>query len=740
MDMLQFFQALYGRELEPGEQINVRAFSARSGARGYHEFCTSPEAAVEFIATVPNNLEVYVGVNTRRNRDGSKQGVAWVRVLHADVDYKWFTSSQDARDAVIGFELEPGIVVETGNGLHAYWFLAEALGPERFALAESLMYRLYYALGGLDSVQDVSRVLRAPDTYNNKDPRSRKRVRVIHESTVRHSVEDFDRMLPQVPKKLEHIERQEYLGGDESITENFLRELLSFIDPCKPYGEYVSIWGAVAYYLPGDEGLALVDEWSSEKRAANKQYSSPRTQPQKHAGFRRQIGKVSTIGTLIHLALEGGWQPPERPVPSVVIRARTGAVVNTVRKVKEEAWRRELDNYPNPSYDDLPHFLRLWYDYLGELTEPFPRDVTTSMALTFGSLMWPKVLFENLRLNVWLMMLAEQGSGKNALSDAMFDVIKRLQNVSPALYTSGTAEGMFKELDGDDKQLLAYMGEMGDWLSTLSRDYMRNARGVFCNLYDGRPVSHLLSKTAVKVNNPYLVVVGTTTPLVAVENLTRADLEGGFASRFAYVTPDYQLVGRNSAPTPQAQAEMAAALDQHIADHAQVRFARFDVPRGQVPKAYRDYEVECGVGTGEWRSFVDALEDPKVPQGRLLARVKKYAANLELHEARPQVDGDTVIVRDRNLELAITLVKRLAVQQQIVIASASSNEEERALNAVQRELDKAGEHGLSRQKILQNAHVKAKELNYLLPLLEEAGLAQEVNSNGRPVWRTVTEN
>lgn len=736
MDQRGFFAALYG-DMLPGEQINVRAFSARSGKRGYHEFCTSIDAAIEFIQAVPSDLEIYVGVNLRKNRDGTKEGVTWVRVFHADVDYKWFTSAQDARDQVIGFVLEPGLVVDTGNGLHAYWFLETPLGPDQFDLAESLMRRLYYALGGLDAVQDVSRILRVPDTFNNKDPRNRKRVKVIFQSEVRHAVEEFDRVLPQPPVKLEYTEKVEYLGNDETVTADFVRELLKHIDPCRPYGEYISIWGAVAYYFPGDDGLKLVDEWSSERRAKNGQFSSPRTQPEKHAGFRRQIGKVATIGTLVHHALEGGWQPPERPVPSVVIRNRQGAVVSTVRKVKEEVWRKELDSLPNPSYDDLPHYLRLWYDHLGELTEPFPRDVTTAMALTFGSLLWPRVLFENLRLNVWLMMLAEQGSGKNRLSDAMFDVIKLLKNVRPALYTSGTAEGMFTELDGDGKQMLAYMGEMGDWLSTLSRDYMKNARGVFCNLYDGRPVSHLLSKKATKINDPYLVIVGTTTPLVAIENLTRADLEGGFASRFAFVTPDYQLIGTNSSPTPQARQELADALDQHISDHAQVRFARFDVPRGSVPRAYRDYEVFCGVGTGEWRSFVDALDDPKVPQGRLLARVKKYAANLELHEARPQVDGDTVIVRDKNLELAITLVKRLAIQQQIVITSASANEEERALNAVQRAIDKAGDDGITRQRILQMAHVKARDLNSLLPLLEEAGLCAEVNHGGKMVWKNV---
>src|SRR5690349_22462869 len=126
MDARDFFETLFGN-LDKDEEINIRAFSARSGRRGYHDFKATPACAVEFVESLPNNLEIYFGVNARVGRDGTKEGVRWVRAYHADVDYKWFGTRQDALDAVVGYELEPSLVVETGNGLHAYWLLDEAL-------------------------------------------------------------------------------------------------------------------------------------------------------------------------------------------------------------------------------------------------------------------------------------------------------------------------------------------------------------------------------------------------------------------------------------------------------------------------------------------------------------------------------------------------------------------------------------------------------------------------------------
>jgi hypothetical protein len=382
--------------------------------------------------------------------------------------------------------------------------------------------------------------------------------------------------------------------------------------------------------------------------------------------------------------------------------------------------------------------LQMFYDLLGPLADPFPRDYTTVMALTFASAMWPRVKFENLGLNLWAMGVIEQGSGKNAVTDPLQDVIARMKTVSPTLYTSGTPEGMYRLLDGDNKQLLCYLGEFGDFLATLSREHMKGARGVFCNLYDARPISHQLSKGELKITDPYCIMVGTTTPKVVVANMKEDDLLGGFASRYWYLANDWVNESPNFRPTREAVAELAAIFDEHVKDLANVRAARFDCPIGTVPQVYRDYQIACGIGTGEVRTFADALDDPKMPKGRHLARVKKAAGNLELLEKRPMVEDGVVIVRQKNLELAINLVKRTEVYQDMVINTVASGDEERIMDKIQRTLDKAGANGLSRAEVMQKAHVKASDLRSLLPVLQEAGYVEEHWLDDRPRIRSTT--
>jgi hypothetical protein len=736
------------RTMFPGlaehEQINIRAFHARSGRKGYNDFASTPEQAAEMVRQIPNDMEVYFGVNPRTGRDGSKEGVTRVHLYHADVDWKWYGGDrQAALDALLSFELEPSLIVESGHGFHAYWFLEESLPPEQIALAESHMTRLYVALGGLDNVQDVSRILRVAGTFNNKDPRQRRDVTVVYHTDVTYTPDQFEAVLPELPRKVDHKVTTEVLADGDKPSLALLEELLSFIDPCVPYAQYIVIWGAVAYYYPDADGLALVDRWSSDKREAAGSYSSPRTQPEKHAGFRRQIGRVSTIGTLIHLAREGGYVPPAK-AHNLIIKTpkgtvdKGGTILSAIRKKREGEWRSKLDDLPNPGYDDLPWMLQQLYDFLGDLTDPFPRDYTTMMALTFVSMCYPKIRFENLGLNLWVMAVVEQGSGKNDISDALCDVIERVKSITPELYTSGTPEGMYRKLKGDQKLMLCYLREFGDWLSTLAREHMKGARGVMCNLYDGATTAHQLSREEVKITRPYAVIVGTTTPRAVIDNVKKHDLEGGFASRFWYLANEYQNVSKKLRPTPQAVIEMADVLDEHVAAMTAITTARFDVPVGQVPQAYADYEIYCGVNTGEIRTFSDALDDPRMPKGRHLARVKKVAALLECCERRPMIDHDNccIIVRQKNLELAIVLVKRAEIYQEIVVTNVSSTEEEKALNSIQRVIDKAGVVGLTRTQIMQQAHVKAGDIKALLPMLQEAGLVEESWETERPMYRS----
>lgn len=726
MTTREFFAARFA-DLEEGETIEIRPIHATSGRHHPREFCRTVDEAVAFVGRIEEGYEVYYGVNPRRGRDGTKAGVSRIFAIVADADDKHFSGDPEASyDAIMGFELAPTGVVRTGRGWHPYWELAGPLDntPQNRDRIELLQRRLYLRLGGLDSVQDISRILRVPGTQNWKIPSEPLPVYVECWNGRQYQPADFEPWLPVLPPtEVTYRETAAVLPDGERPSLDLLRTLLVHIDPCLPYGEYILIWAAVAYYYPDDDGLALVDAWSSAAREAAGQYSSPRTQPEKHAGFRRQSGRVSTLGTLIHYAKAGGYEVPRTPL-NIVTRGR---------RKREIASR--LEELPNPTYDELPHFLRKFYDHLGPLTEGLPRDLITVTSLTACSILWPGVRFENLPLSLYLNLIMEQGSGKSIVTAELQQVMRLVRGAETGYFTGGTPQGMYAAMNKSaGKSLYADLDEFGDFLQILRQEYMAGARGVLNKLYDGAPIDYQRSKDGISIHNPHVVIIAATTPRMFIDNITNADLEGGFASRFWYLAPEWVNAGRHAAPAAVARLALANELKEHVASCAHVTAVRFDSPDGIPPAAYAEYERECGVGTGERRGIMDALNNPVSPKGRYLARVKRAAGNLELLDIRPRIHGNTVVVRDHYLRLALTLVKRTQAYSDLILDLVSGSEDEVAMTKILRAIG-SREEGLTRGEIMQRTHVKVQMLNRVLPVLDEGGEAEEVLADGKVRWR-----
>jgi energy-coupling factor transporter ATP-binding protein EcfA2 len=318
--------------LAPGETIEIRAIPLDSNNKKDRKqaFFTTPEAAASWTVTHTSPLvELYYGINPRFGRGGTTEDVSRIVCAWADLDFKHFASEDEAMQVVDGFDLVPTTIVKTGGGLHLYWALREPLdATENPGRMRAMLERLYYRLGRLDAVHDLARIFRLPGTWNNKGEYGQPKAvrRVFHDASAAYTIEEFEKCLPILPiaerSAPTRLSTASENGASSSIpSEEEMATILSFIPPTLPYSEYLSIWMGVASAYPDERGLALMDAWSSEARADNGQYSSPRTQPEKHRQFRRQgVG----IGTVIHYAKQGGYIPPSPPVPQIV-RKHKGA-------------------------------------------------------------------------------------------------------------------------------------------------------------------------------------------------------------------------------------------------------------------------------------------------------------------------------------------------------------------------------------------------------------------------------
>lgn len=172
----RFFDCIFGKALKNGfGEIELRIIS-KENSRSVSHFFNSTQDACNKALQLSNN-DVYFGVNPRIDKNGKKENVKYLTSFHADIDYgpehkkpsKWATKSE-ALTAIEAFSLKPTYIVHSGGGFHCYWVLKEPLSVDEYGIdvLEGINKQLTNELGGDPGTQDISRILRVPDTFNQK--------------------------------------------------------------------------------------------------------------------------------------------------------------------------------------------------------------------------------------------------------------------------------------------------------------------------------------------------------------------------------------------------------------------------------------------------------------------------------------------------------------------------------------------------------------------------------------------
>ncbi len=167
MSNRQFFKALYG-DLANEERIEIRAFNPTA-----RWWCSTFE---EIEAVAAQRVEnVYFGVNPRRGEGSTNERVSRIVAVIADIDEK---HCPDPLAALCGYGITPSAVVNSGGGIHVYWFLQDPQPDTKdFAAAR----KDFLKLGPSDAVHDAARILRIPGTQNTKPEYGEPRQVVLRE-------------------------------------------------------------------------------------------------------------------------------------------------------------------------------------------------------------------------------------------------------------------------------------------------------------------------------------------------------------------------------------------------------------------------------------------------------------------------------------------------------------------------------------------------------------------------------
>ena len=237
-----------------------------------------------------------------------------------------------------GLSLSPSVVVQSGNGLHAYWLFKRPVDVTPFGMREvvgNLMQSWQsYVLSAakqqrgwsVDNVGDLARVLRAPGTINEKNGQLTM-VKLILQSDARYGLEDFQKVIPApvspesalAPASLRGI-RTASNDNDEALDLEQFKAGCAWIKHCfddsavLPEPEWYAALSIIAHC---DESESLAQEMSKDhhgydpaetakKLAQAKTASGPRTCTNieekllspycKKCPFRGKIKSPATLG------------------------------------------------------------------------------------------------------------------------------------------------------------------------------------------------------------------------------------------------------------------------------------------------------------------------------------------------------------------------------------------------------------------------------------------------------------
>lgn len=171
MSASEFFQSLFEGQ-NSNEYIQIRFIAPKpKGSRrrdpGITRYAQSVDDLLKILASEAELVQqrnTYFGPALLKAQDGSKESYSRSRVLWGDFDSEKLGGRAGALEAMQLFVLPPSVVIDSGHGYHAYWFIDRWLDQKELETALATIVRTT----GSENVGDATRVMRVPGSINQK--------------------------------------------------------------------------------------------------------------------------------------------------------------------------------------------------------------------------------------------------------------------------------------------------------------------------------------------------------------------------------------------------------------------------------------------------------------------------------------------------------------------------------------------------------------------------------------------
>ena len=157
-----------------------------------HFFSINDYKAIDNYAAKYSGNNIYFGASTRNGAGGTKVDTVNIPGSWTEIDFK-DVSKEEADKLLFECPLQPTFIVLSGGGYHLYWQFRE---PTDNIEAVERINRQLVQFFDSDSVYNIDRILRLPDTINHKYT-PWKPVKVLtHDPARQYNQSDFEEHLP----------------------------------------------------------------------------------------------------------------------------------------------------------------------------------------------------------------------------------------------------------------------------------------------------------------------------------------------------------------------------------------------------------------------------------------------------------------------------------------------------------------------------------------------------------------
>ncbi len=179
---------------------------------------------------------------------------------------------------------------------------------------------------------------------------------------------------------------------------------------------------------------------------------------------------------------------------------------------------------------------------------------------------WLPMSFGDIFPNVYAAIIARSSvyHKSSALSKPR-TLLKRAMLDNLLLSELGTSEGLLKQLATQNSGIII-RDEIGTLFASHNQKYLVTLKPDLTALYDCYPYSRRLSNDAIKVDAPYLNILGATTPTRFYEGVSFTDWADGFLARWLFVMPEGEpdFDAMTGMYTPQHDAQLGELAIQLV--------------------------------------------------------------------------------------------------------------------------------------------------------------------------------